>query len=111
MGESAAISPAASFQPSINLATEAVHMLVDSLRASTREKTWAIIRSAYREFSLHLESETTRSWLERSLVLIPVIPGAESVGLDQWLTKKSQDGQVRKKEGTIDGRWIVCKSR
>lgn len=105
------VSSSISFQPSINLATKAIHTLVDSLRAKAREKTWEVIRSAYRELSCHPESENTRRWLEHSLALTPVVPGPHVIGLDQWLVKKSQEGQVRQKEGAIEGRWIVCKFR
>lgn len=100
-----------SFQSSINLATEATHVLVDSLRTKAREKTWQIIRSAYREFASHPESKTTRQWLERSLALTSVVPGARGIELDQWLDKKSEEGQLRKKDGAADGRWIICKVR
>jgi len=100
-----------SFRSSINLAIEAIYVLVNSLRIKAREKTWQIIRSTYRELSCHPESETTRHWLERSLALPSVVPGARGIDLDQWLDKKSQDGHLKKKDGAAEGRWIICKIR
>ena len=89
------------------LAHDALYYLVDALRSKSREKTWKVIRSAYRE--LAPESTTTRGWLERSLVLHTVKPGGQDIVLDTWLAKKHEEGQLKRKEGTSDCRWIVCK--
>lgn len=95
------------FESTRTLAHDALYHLVDALRTKSREKTWKVIRSAYRE--LAPESKTTRDWLERSLVLCTVEPGGQDVVLDTWLAKKGEEGQLKKKEGASDGRWIVCK--
>lgn len=89
------------------LAHDALYYLVDALRSKSREKTWKVIRSAYRE--LAPESTTTRGWLERSLALHTVKPGGQDVVLDAWLAKKHEEGQLKRKEGTSDCRWIVCR--
>ena len=89
------------------LAHDALYYLVDALRSKSREKTWKVIRSAYRE--LAPESTTTRGWLERSLVLHTVKPGGQDIVLDAWLAKKHEEGQLKRKEGASDCRWIVCK--
>ena len=95
------------FESTRTLAHDALYHLIDALRSKSREKTWKVIRSAYRE--LAPESATTRGWLERSLVLYTVKPGGSDVALDTWLTKKSEEGQLKRKEGGSDCRWIVCK--
>ena len=96
---------------SLNLAKRAFYALVDSLRTKAREKTWHVIRSAYRELACHSESGTSRDWLERSLSLQPIVSACKGVDVDEWLENKSQEGQVRKKDGASEGRWIVCKVR
>lgn len=93
--------------PHSKLASEALHVLVDSLRNKTREMMWRVIRSAYREVNCDPASGTTREWLTRSLVLSP--SADENVALDDWLERKATEGQVRKKEGAAEGRWIICK--
>lgn len=92
-----------------DLPREAAHILVDALRTKAREKTWQIICSAYRELSCNPESRDTRDWLERSLTLSP--GNSAVVDLDSWLEKKSEEGQVKKKDGAAQGRWILCKTR
>ena len=89
------------------LAHDALYYLVDALRSKSREKTWKVIRSVYRE--LAPESTTTRGWLERSLALHTVKPGGQDIVLDTWLAKKHEEGQLKRKEGTSDCRWIVCR--
>jgi hypothetical protein len=96
---------------SLNLAKRAFHALVDSLRIKAREKTWDVIRSAYRELACHPESGASRDWLERSLSLPSIVPACSGICVDEWLERKSQEGQVRKKDGASEGRWIVCKVR
>jgi hypothetical protein len=97
---------------SADLANQALHALIDSLRTKAREKSWHVIRSAYRELACHSGSGDTRDWLERSLALPSTIPAAcESTALREWLEKKSREGQVRQKDGASEGRWIICKVR
>lgn len=93
--------------PSV-FSTEALHMLVDELRSKHREKTWHIIRSAYRELACNPDS-LTRGWLERSLALPIIDPDNKGADLDNWLEKRRDDGHLRRKDGAAEGRWIVCK--
>lgn len=96
---------------SADLANRALHVLIDSLRTKAREKSWHVIRSAYRELACHPGSGDTQDWLERSLALSSIIPAAcESTALHEWLEKKSREGQVKQKDGA-EGRWIICKVR
>ena len=91
------------------LATEALHLLVEALRNKARENIWRIVRSAYREVNCDSASGSTREWLARSLSLPSVSPTSASVLLDDWLERKLTEGQVRKKDGVGEGRWIICK--
>jgi len=100
-----------SVHSSANLANRALQTLVEALRTTAREKTWHIIRSAYRELACHPESGATRDWLERSLALPSIVPTGKAINLDDWLEKKCGEGQIRKKDGTTEGRWIICKVR
>lgn len=95
----------------VTLAENALHTLIDSLRNKAREKTWQVVRSAYREITCHPNVGTTRDWLTRSLALPSVAQSAASLDVYDWLEKKSTEGQVRKKEGVEEGRWIICKVR
>lgn len=101
----------------VDLALEAMCVLVDGVRAKARATAWLVIRSAYRE--LHCVSPpadvpvahaSTSEWLARSLALRPLgCPGIEATkAVDVWLEQKCTDGEVRRKEGT-EARWIVCK--
>lgn len=96
---------------SANLASRALQTLVESLRSKAREKTWHVIRSAYRELACRPESGATRDWLARSLALSSIVPTGKGIDVDEWLEMKSQEGQVRKKEDAAEGMWIVCKAR
>ncbi|PFH49947.1 hypothetical protein AMATHDRAFT_146437 [Amanita thiersii Skay4041] len=82
---------------------------IDALRHRTRETTWSVMRSAYRELACQSESQT-RSWLERSLCLQSNLSSQSTMALDDWLQQQSELGTVRPKEG-VEGRWIVCKIR
>lgn len=94
-----------------NLANRALQTLVESLRLRAREKTWHVIRSAYRELACYPDSGTTRDWLERSLCLSSIITTTKRLSVDEWLQTKSLEGQVRKKDGSSEGKWIICKVR
>jgi hypothetical protein len=100
-----------SHSANVNLANRALQTLVASLRSKAREKTWHVIRSAYRELGCDPESEATRNWLARSLALSSTIPTGKYISVDEWLENKRRDGQVRKKDGGSEGKWIICKVR
>ncbi|KAF4591017.1 hypothetical protein EYR40_009614 [Pleurotus pulmonarius] len=101
-------SPSASADNSTaHLALQAV---VDSLRRRSRDETWNILRTSYREWSCQHDYDYTRTWLEKSLVLTSVSPSGQNITAEQWLEGHTKDRHVRPKEG-VDGRWIVCKPR
>lgn len=87
-----------------HLSTRALETLIAALRAKARERTWAVMRSAYRELWCHEGSETT-AWLGRCLCLEE---GDGRMPVDRWLEVKEKEGQVKKKEG-LEGRWTVCR--
>ncbi|KAF7980025.1 hypothetical protein HWV62_40146 [Athelia sp. TMB] len=87
------------------LATEALHLLVEALRNKARENIWRIVRSAYREVNCDPASGSTREWLARSLALPSGSPTSANVLLDNWLERKLTEGQVRKKDGIGFGNW------
>lgn len=92
------------------LALDAVLCLLDRLRQKAAESSWAIIRSAYREFSMDEEAEGTKTWLSRSLSLESIYHSEHSISAADWMERKVSLGNVRKKEG-CEGRWVVCKTR
>jgi hypothetical protein len=101
-------SPPSFSCPNGNLGMEAFQILLTSLRSKTREKTWNIIRSTYRELPCHVGSPT-RNWLMRTLCLHDAGSSDDlDEKLDRWMDEKGSTGHVKKKEG-IEGRWIVCK--
>lgn len=91
-------------------ASLALQAVVDSLRRRSRDDTWNILRTSYREWSCQHGDNWTRTWLERCLVLRSVSPLGQNTTVEQWLEGHAKDGHVRPKEG-IDGRWIICKPR
>ncbi|KAL4259302.1 hypothetical protein AB1N83_010874 [Pleurotus pulmonarius] len=88
----------------------ALQAVVDSLRRRSRDETWNILRTSYREWSCQHDYDYTRTWLEKCLVLRSVSPSGQNITAEQWLEGHTKDRHVRPKEG-IDGRWIVCKPR
>ncbi|KAF9262908.1 hypothetical protein L218DRAFT_866351 [Marasmius fiardii PR-910] len=94
------------------LKEKAMVSMVDQLRAKCRDKTWSILRSAYRELACHEESGT-RGWLIRSLALQSAATSegkrSEAV-LDDWLEEKSSLGHVQRKEG-VQHRWLLARVR
>jgi hypothetical protein len=103
------LTPPPSFSyPNGNLGMEAFQILLTSLRSKTREKTWNIVRSAYRELPCHVGSPA-RNWLMRTLCLHDAGSSDDlDEKLDRWMDEKGSTGHVKKKEG-IEGQWIVCK--
>ncbi|KAJ8691369.1 hypothetical protein PTI98_010953 [Pleurotus ostreatus] len=88
----------------------ALQAVVDSLRRKSRDDTWSILRTSYREWSCQDGFDWTRTWLEKCLVLRSVSPHGQNMTAEQWLEGHAKDDHVRPREG-IDGRWIVCKPR
>jgi hypothetical protein len=80
----------------------AMQTVLAALRAKARERTWIILRSAYRELWCHEGSET-RMWLHRCLSL-----DGEEYDAESWLKGREEEGHIKSKEGA-DGRWIVCR--
>ncbi|EGN98497.1 hypothetical protein SERLA73DRAFT_183541 [Serpula lacrymans var. lacrymans S7.3] len=91
--------PVGSGMPDLALLT-----LVDHLRKRARDKTWTMIRSSYRELSLHKEGG---EWLSKSLALPPTLPRDTEITLEEWMKGRYKDGHVKPKEGA-EGKWIVC---
>jgi hypothetical protein len=104
----------------VDLALEALCVLVENLRTKARETAWVVLRSAYRELSLPKPTQTepalTRDWLCHSLSLHPVrrkVSSGETdsaVLLDAWMVNRHGHGDVRPKEG-VEGRWVVVKPK
>ncbi|KAL0565097.1 hypothetical protein V5O48_016936 [Marasmius crinis-equi] len=95
-----------------DLVQKAIFSLIDQLRSRCRDRTWTILRSAYRELACHEESGT-RGWLVRSLALqgsSSEDEASESALVDEWLEQKSTLGHVQRKEG-VHQRWLVAKVR
>ncbi|KAJ7600914.1 hypothetical protein C8J56DRAFT_1038529 [Mycena floridula] len=95
------------FETDNAFANKAFCSIIDTLRARVRQKTWSILRFAYREVSCQAET-STRTWLIQSLSLESL--AGKDLDLDDWLKQESAVGHVRAKE-EIPGRWILCKDR
>lgn len=93
-----------------NVAYGAVEMMVNKIRLKSRESSWPVLRSAYRELVCQPGSSTI-PWLVRSLKLSDGCQDSRAgVTVADWLRSKASLGQVRQKEG-VEGRWIVSKER
>ncbi|TFK27649.1 hypothetical protein FA15DRAFT_754043 [Coprinopsis marcescibilis] len=87
----------------------ALLVVLDNLRSKARDKSWDIMRSAYRELSCDPNAEDTKKWLNRSLCLRPLLNTDDrSWTAESWLEHQANHGHTRRKE-RIEGRWIVCK--
>lgn len=89
------------------LAGQSLLRLIDVLSLKFRSSTWTIIRSAYREFSCCV---STQSWLQRSLILQPLTSYGEDMTGEEWFEAQRSFGHIRLKEG-VEGKWILCKAR
>lgn len=85
-------------QANRTLAFKALFTLLDSLRIKSRETSWAIIRSAYRELTCGVQPSETKSWLSRSLCLQSVVSDEFNVEVEDWLAKQVPLGAVRRRE-------------
>ena len=92
------------------LAFKALLTLLDSLRIKSRETSWAIIRSAYRELTCGVQPSETKSWLSRSLCLQSVVSDEFNVEAEHWLAQQVPLGAVRRRED-VEGKWLVYKVR
>ena len=97
-------------QANRSLAFKAILTLLDSLRIRSRETSWAIIRSAYRELTCGVQPSETKSWLSRSLCLQSVVSDEFNVEAEHWLAQQVPLGAVRRRED-VDGKWLVYKVR
>ncbi|KAH7907331.1 hypothetical protein BJ138DRAFT_1014702 [Hygrophoropsis aurantiaca] len=93
--------------PTYDLPRAAVYSLVKRLRMKMREKTWLILRSAYREMST---ADEMREWFSRTLLLTSVYPETRTTSMEEWMAARAKAGDVRPKEG-MEGRWIINKVR
>ncbi|KAG2009828.1 hypothetical protein CC2G_012713 [Coprinopsis cinerea AmutBmut pab1-1] len=98
-------------QSSKQLAKIAILAVLDDLRSRARDTAWTVLRSAYREFSCDANSESTKTWLSRTLSLQPLLVTDDRTWTAEgWLEDRATHGHTRRKEG-VEGRWIVCKVR
>ncbi|EJC98834.1 uncharacterized protein FOMMEDRAFT_161009 [Fomitiporia mediterranea MF3/22] len=87
-----------------HLVQTALCSVVERLRRKLRAAVWTILRSAYREFTIGTETDTS-TWLLRSLCLESVGDGRNE-NIEEWMERNSKDGLVVKKEG-FRGRWML----
>ena len=83
-----------------HLPSVALECLLDNIQGLSRQSSWRILMSAYREFGLPVGD--TRTWLSSQLIL----EKSSSTDLDEWLREREEKGEISRKEGTID-RWVV----
>lgn len=92
----------------------AFNTLLSSLSSKSREQTWSVLRSAYKEFGCNRMSDT-ELWLDTALGLqeramngVPSDLSASRVRV--WLQERERAGEVEQKRGLHD-RWMVVKQR
>lgn len=90
-----------------DLATVAVRTLIDSTRSKIRERSWLVIRTAYREITCASNSADSSDWLERSLLLST---STRRYTVEDWMKGQAEAGHVKLKEGT-QGKWIISKPK
>ncbi|KAJ8454748.1 hypothetical protein ONZ45_g19182 [Pleurotus djamor] len=92
------------------LAKPALLTTIEALRRKSRDTTWTILRSSYREWSCQPDYDVTRDWLERCLALRSVLDTAKDVSVEAWLRCREKEGHVRPKDG-VEGRWLVYRQK
>lgn len=95
--------PRKSSEEATDLDSSSVRAIISSLHDRLRDRSWPILRVAYREMTCLPKVTDTSEWLERSLILDSSKTTAEA-----WLKQQSKKGNVKAKE-EVDGRWIIIK--
>ena len=84
------------------LDTSSVRTIISSLHDRLRDRSWPILRVAYREMTCLPKVTDTSEWLKRSLIL------DSKTTVEAWFKQRSEKGDVKAKE-EAEGKWIIIK--
>ena len=87
----------------VDLDSSSVRAIISSLHDRLRDRSWPILRVAYREMTCLPKVTDTSEWLRRSLILDPSKSTVET-----WLKQQSEKGNVKARE-EVEGKWIIIK--
>lgn len=87
----------------VDLDASAVRAIISSLHNRLRDRSWPVLRVAYREMTCIPKVTDTSEWLKRSLIL-----DASNTTVETWLRHQSEKGNVKAKE-QVEGKWILIK--
>ena len=87
----------------MDLDTSTVRVIISSLHDRLRDRSWPILRVAYREMTCLPKATGTSEWLKRSLIL-----DSSNTTVETWFKKQSEKGNV-KAGGEAEGKWIIIK--
>lgn len=88
---------------SFDLDRSTVQVIISSLHNHLRDRSWPVLRVAYREMTCLPEVTDTSEWLKRSLIL-----DSSDTTIETWLEQQSEKGNVRAKEEG-KGKWMMIK--
>lgn len=80
-----------------------VRMIISLLRNRSRDRSWSILRVAYREMTCLPKVTDTSEWLRRSLTL-----DSSNAAVGAWFKQQSEKGNVKAKD-EAEGKWIIIK--
>ncbi|KAF9651345.1 hypothetical protein BDM02DRAFT_858045 [Thelephora ganbajun] len=95
--------PQRSSKGAVDLDSSSVHSIISSLHDRLRDRSWPILRVAYREMTFLPKITDTSEWLRRSLIF-----DSSEISVDTWFRQQSEKGNVKAKE-EIEGKWMIIK--
>ena len=95
--------PQKSSEGEVDLDPSSVRAIVSSLHDRLRDRSWPILRVAYREMTCLPKVTDTSEWLKKSLIL-----DSSKTTVETWLKQQSEKGNVKAKE-EVEGKWIIIK--
>lgn len=87
----------------VDLDTSSVRVIISSLHGRLRDRSWKVLRVAYREMTCLPKVTDTSEWLRRSLTL-----ASTNTTVETWFKQQLEKGNVKAKD-EIGGKWIVVK--
>jgi len=87
----------------VDLDSSSVSAIISSLHDRLRDRSWPILRVAYREMTCLPKVTDTSEWLKRSLIL-----DSSKTPVETWFKQQSEEGSVKAKEEG-EGKWIILK--
>jgi len=95
--------PQKSNEGGVDLDSSSVRTIISSLHGRIRDRSWPILRVAYREMTCLPKVTDTSEWLKRSLIL-----DSSKITVETWFKQQSEKGNVQAKV-EVEGKWIIIK--